>query len=176
MKSEELSGILDYIYNGEVRIFENEIERFLDIAQRFQLDGLIGNDSADQESGFKEQNMYEDQNYKAVESFETNDLDETSSNEDVEKKIAIPRQYQNNTENRVIAGTLTSIEELNQKIAENLGKDENGKHCCNICGQTSKHSGHIKEHIETHFEGLSFPCPQCPYIGMRHHINRMHKM
>ena len=43
VKSTELGEILDYIYNGEVKVFEHELERFLAVAQRFQLDGLTAN-------------------------------------------------------------------------------------------------------------------------------------
>ena len=37
----ELMNLLDYIYNGEVNIFQEELDRFLMIAQRFKLEGLL---------------------------------------------------------------------------------------------------------------------------------------
>ena len=39
--SEDLSNALDYIYNGEVKICQDELDRFLDIAQRLKLEGLM---------------------------------------------------------------------------------------------------------------------------------------
>ena len=33
--------MLDYIYQGEVQIYQENLERFLDIANKFQLDGLL---------------------------------------------------------------------------------------------------------------------------------------
>ena len=41
--SGDLNNIMDYIYNGEVKIFQDDLDRFLGIAQRLKLNGLIGN-------------------------------------------------------------------------------------------------------------------------------------
>ena len=38
----DLKNVLDYIYQGEVQIQQHEIDRFLKIADRLQLEGLIG--------------------------------------------------------------------------------------------------------------------------------------
>ena len=37
----ELENIMDFIYNGEIQIYQDELDQFLSIAQRFKLDGLI---------------------------------------------------------------------------------------------------------------------------------------
>lgn len=176
VKSKELGDILDYIYNGEVKIFENELERFLAVAQRFQLDGLSGNisDESDvsppptlQENTLAtEENWRQDEEDYKVEAFDVKD-----------RKIVSQRQSR--SRNKLIVGNLDSVEELDQKIIENLGKDDNGKPCCNICGQTGRFASHVREHIETHFEGLTFPCSQCPYVAryrnnLRKHIS-IHK-
>ena len=47
VNSEDLKNILDYIYNGEIQIFQDQLDQFLNIAQRFQLEGLIqGNEES----------------------------------------------------------------------------------------------------------------------------------
>ena len=38
----DLSNILDYIYNGELSIYQEDLDRFLMIAQRLKLEGLNG--------------------------------------------------------------------------------------------------------------------------------------
>ena len=170
----ELVNVLDYIYNGEVKVFESDIERFLNIAQRFQLDGLIGNDSSDQKA--QEEMKQDIQNYGNV----GQDITEETTEIDVfDKKLAFSTQNQARNQSRIVVGTITSIEELDQQIRENLGRDEKGQHCCNICGVSSKKLCNMKEHLETHFEGLSFPCqqPQCTYVGryrynLRQHIHK----
>jgi len=42
VSSTDLNNILDYIYNGEVQIYEEHINRFLSVAQRFKIEGLLG--------------------------------------------------------------------------------------------------------------------------------------
>ena len=40
VNSNDLHNILDYIYNGEIQIFQDDLDSFLELAQRFQLEGL----------------------------------------------------------------------------------------------------------------------------------------
>ena len=44
ISSGDLNNIMDYIYNGEVQIFQENLDRFLNVAQRLKLEGLMGND------------------------------------------------------------------------------------------------------------------------------------
>ena len=48
VSSAQLSHILQYIYNGEIMLNQDEVEQFLTIAKRLRLQGLTSND--DQES------------------------------------------------------------------------------------------------------------------------------
>ena len=41
VNKEDLNKIMDYMYNGEVQVFQDELDRFLSIAERFKLQGLI---------------------------------------------------------------------------------------------------------------------------------------
>lgn len=41
--SNDLDNILDFIYNGQVNIYQDHLDRFLEVAQRFKLEGLLGN-------------------------------------------------------------------------------------------------------------------------------------
>ena len=47
---EELNYMLEYVYNGEVNIEQDQLDRFLTIAQRFQLEGLISDESGEFEA------------------------------------------------------------------------------------------------------------------------------
>ena len=123
IKSSELSDILDYIYNGEVKILEKNIERFLEIAKRFQLDGLISNESDKETVAVNDVRRDDEPRYIKA---ETNDQLEyfTTTSVDVENKIAITtsRQTYNRMSNKIIVGTLNSVAELDEKIREYFGK------------------------------------------------------
>ena len=53
-KANDLLLVMDYIYQGEVQIFQSDLDGFLDVAQRLKIEGLIGGDnaSADQSHNF----------------------------------------------------------------------------------------------------------------------------
>ena len=42
VSSGELQFVLDYIYQGEVQIYQEQLDRFLEVAQRLKLEGLTG--------------------------------------------------------------------------------------------------------------------------------------
>ena len=46
VSSTYLSFVLDYIYHGEVEIFQEHLDGFLDVAQKLKVSGLISNQNA----------------------------------------------------------------------------------------------------------------------------------
>ena len=146
------------------------------IAQRIQLNGLIGNNSTEQEeetkSGWKVENYDEEENQSNVDTINHAAMTEMDA---IDTSIAKPSRTYVKQKDTIIVGTLNSIDELNQQIIENIVKDEEGKHCCKICGRSSSKSSHVKEHVEVHFEGLSFPCTYCSYVGRYRYKLRKHR-
>ena len=47
--SANLGFILDYIYLGEVQIYQEQLDDFLDIAQKLRIEGLISSDTRNEE-------------------------------------------------------------------------------------------------------------------------------
>jgi len=41
VSSEDIKNIMDYIYNGEVQIFQESLDSFLDLAERRKLEGIV---------------------------------------------------------------------------------------------------------------------------------------
>ena len=78
------------------------------------------------------------------------------------------------------SGEFTNIEELDAKILEHVER-EGSKWKCNICNKVMRCQSYIKEHIEIHFDGLAFPCPDCGAIQrsrctLRKHVLRKHRL
>ena len=73
-----------------------------------------------------------------------------------------------------------AIEELDQKVEESYSKVSVGLYQCLHCSKTCKLRAHMKEHVETHFQGfLSFPCPMCDSVlksrsTLKSHMKRQH--
>ena len=68
-----------------------------------------------------------------------------------------------------------------EKILENI-RVVDGLLMCALCGKTAKQKakGDLKRHVETHIEGLSFPCNHCGKLfttrnSLHHHVSTYHK-
>ena len=59
---------------------------------------------------------------------------------------------------------ISSLEQLDQKVEDSYSKGSNGLFACHYCEKSFKMRGHIKEHVEIHFEGLAFPCSFCDAV------------
>ena len=42
LKARDLEAVLDFIYQGEINIFQDDLDRFLLVAEELQLNGLVG--------------------------------------------------------------------------------------------------------------------------------------
>merc|ERR1719154_928058 len=59
LSKQDMENVLDYMYNGEVHIFQEDLERFLAIAQRLRLEGLLeGGSESDEQQSMQETNDY----------------------------------------------------------------------------------------------------------------------
>lgn len=170
--SKELNDILNYVYYGEVNIYQEDMDRFLSIADRLKLEGLISSGATlDEEPDHKK----EFENDKEDIMFATKDT--------VLDKL-------NNSENRTISAEKTKIiiksadfqnlQELDEKILEHLERDVGRKWKCTICDKILNEKTSARKHVEIHFDGLQFPCQDCNKIlrsrhALEMHIHRMHK-
>ena len=98
----DLENILDYIYHGEVQIFQEDLDRFLMIAQRLKLEGLLEESVEQQfEGGIIENNLL-DHEFGIQDDIQTRpDLGKRKISRDLtilEDKIIIPMSTEDKTE------------------------------------------------------------------------------
>ena len=156
-ESGDLNNILDYVYNGEVKIFQEDLDRFLAIAQRYKIQGLISHESEDQpkqDSGITEKARAE----KSVLNQRNQHGPIKTENNEISKQSEF--KTPNSIEKQVVQATsnINDVEGQINQYMENLGP---GKFVCKICGKTATKTTNIKNHIETHLEGISYPCTIC---------------
>ena len=166
---EELNQMLDYVYNGEVSIDEDKLTRFLTIAQRFQLEGLLSVSDGSEEY----QREQEESTYVSEVNQQQNETHFLSKIEDVEDKLK-----SHVTKEKIIFSSekFHNIEELNEKIKENILRLEGTKRCkCKICNKLSRDFTDAQKHVEIHFDGLSFPCQSCGKTFRSRNALRQHK-
>ena len=127
---------MDYIYHGEVQIYQESLDRFLSIAQRFRLDGLMGNDNDN-----SKQEASEDIKYFA-ENVESHQNVSDASNCSGAIPAAQPVQSKSKalmTDNKVMV-PLSSEDASNvdNKVNQYIGMGEDGRSVCTICGKKQK--------------------------------------
>ena len=162
VSSKDLSAVMDYIYQGEVQLFQEELDNFLETAQKLKIDGLIG--SSDAETDSKEQ-MFVDEKIEAVDCFEDNNI--IAANPRTPRVNPVKTLSVNNSN----VDAKAAVDQLIEKVEEGWR--------CKPCGKISK-SSDIRRHAEIHIEGLSFECNSCnkTYRSrniLRDHVYKNHK-
>ena len=152
ISSRNLEFIMDYIYQGEVQIFQEQLDDFLEVAQKLKIAGLI-NTNTDYKEVKQENKITRNNPEKSKDTQENEYFD--SSAVSMANLIEEPRF-------QVEKLKLPSMDttELDQKIQE-LIIVKGGTFTCSLCGKTASTKQNLGKHVETHIEGLSFPCQQC---------------
>ena len=168
VSSNDLSNVMDYIYNGEVQIFQEDLDRFLNVAQRLKLQGLL----TDPEAVPEEEETAGNEQPRKKEAY----IEENVTKYDTKiNSLAFERH------DKVIEKVTTdinpeNINEIDEQIEQSIIRNLDGTYSCKICGRSSgKKISHMKNHIETHLEGLCFKCPMCEKTFRSRNSLFMHK-
>ena len=178
---ESLSHLLDYMYNGEVKMEEEKLEIFLKVANRFKLEGLCeegtGKDIRDNVGDFAEVSL-------GTSDKQTTPLgDETIKEENVEEEEE-SKEWKNisfKKESRLKTMKGKDEQELDDMLNKFIERRPDDKQFeCKLCGKTSTLSRNLKNHIETHMEGLEFKCKLCEKkcktrAMLKMHVFKYHK-
>ena len=188
-KTKDLVAIVDYIYYGKTNIYEEDLEGFLALAEELKLKGLANTGSQDiivdnddyksekpeQKHHHKEPIWKKEQNF----SLKNNQENDTFS----ETKVSKHNMVQADTAKINVPANI-SMKDLKVKLDSLMETVNDGVNCwkCNVCGKLTKESTrqNMRTHIETHMEGLSYPCSQCDTIcrsnnGFYKHVLRNHR-
>ena len=124
LNESDLNNVLDYIYHGEIQIYQHDLDRFLGIAERLKLEGLIGAEQPKNEDDFIPENNLTLNHDFVVQQKE----DQTANDVKIMQKPVISVQSSN----------IQSMEELDQKVEESYSKDSDGFYSCHYCAKIFK--------------------------------------
>ena len=141
--SNDLKKVLDYMYKGEVEVYQDGLDTFLALAQRIHLNGLLVNEDYGR-SDKENRTLVENENINDKNSIEI--IDETIS-----KDIL----HQN------------SISDANERVDDFIEKiisEMNVQYKCTLCDKVANMKHHIQYHIETHLNGIAYSCTKCEKV------------
>ena len=158
IKGKQLEAVVDFLYNGEVNIYEDDIDNFLTNAEEFQLKGLIGL----KESEFGKQKTLRENDIK----IKIPTKSQEHPNEINTSTIIKPEPFEDEpvlfapVKQVKVAG----IEDMNKHTNEMI--DKTGiKWKCKVCGKEASGSGsNLKRHTQIHMEG-NLPTYLCNICG-----------
>ena len=161
--SKDINNILDYIYNGEVKIYQDNLDYFMVVSQRFKLEGLINYNKNGDEEEIKE-------NYSEVE--ESFDAFYTPKDETIMRKQQ--SKCTNTYDTLLVSKTYSNMDEVKRRTWEMMKRGPDGIWMCTKCPKVSKIKTHVQDHAEIHLAGLSFQCPHCDKTYRSRHSLRTH--
>ena len=148
--SSNLNFILDYIYQGEVQLYQEQLDSFLDTAQKLRIAGLLrlNDDTGEEEEALQEESITTE--------YSTDFKEDTINPQNKRNIVSV-------TEKAPMEKILVQSQdeyEVKSKINELLSK-ENGMFFCGSCGKSGKDERNMRRHIETHIDGVSYHCEMC---------------
>ena len=189
MKSGDLLAIVDFMYDGEANVYQENLDVFLAIAEELKLKGLIGDDKNEQKKEFAQKHTRQSNESPIIKAENKTDEDHPNfvrSQDNFQVQVhAINKENVKDHTVAILSGS-TDFLELDTQIKSMIGSSQNtmsnGKikaYLCKVCGKEAKYQN-IKDHIEAHhIEGLCLPCNSCEKTfrsrnAMSTHISRSH--
>ena len=148
LTNSQLNNVLDFIYHGEVNIYEENLEEFLKLAEELQIKGL---NKAEAESKDSQQIVYQAKKSEQA----------TTPKQHLSESMIFDETTMVLAESTVKAKTNNA--ELDETINSMIERLETGGYSCNVCGKIEpKFTSNLKRHIESmHVTGVSHPCGHC---------------
>jgi hypothetical protein len=167
-----LGFVLDYIYQGEVKLTHHDLDPFLDVAQKLKIEGLLTTEETTLQQQQQQQQQQQPEPQKETEKQEELNLQDPKEQnvKDLKvesQKIFVPEsdsQDQDVIEEPTMKidseQTIIISADVEQKI-EQLMEKRGKQFYCLACNYFSSNKGHSKEHAEKHIAGLSYFCQVC---------------
>ena len=159
---EDLNLVLDYIYQGEVQIFQESLDRFLDIATKLKLEGLQSTER-NEDDGFKHESVIDDVAESEVYDADFIDFESRCQLEGKKQKQRRGKISQSIKPYELAVNCETKESqnmEIEAKFQEVVVKDGH-TFMCTICQKQIVNKKDMRRHVETHMTGLKYDCQQC---------------
>jgi len=168
INSVQLENLLDFLYNGEASVGQEELKEFLETGKELQVKGFEAYVAADVGESLQEEPVkYLNEN---IDTYENGDDNSAENN-----IFDTLEHVENGTLKHTNDERMKKIEnsDLDLQIMQMIEKSD-GIWNCKVCGKTTAKIRDIKDHAETHIEGMSHSCHICNKSYPRRPILRKH--
>ena len=183
VKAEDLMAMVDFIYLGEANILQEQLGRFLALAEELELKGISNNSTHFENtaveyrttvSALKEEYLNQNQDktvLKNKKKTNTSALSNAETEEIIKYEEITPIQAKIKQTPFIDPETKAQIDSM---LIHPGRVDGIGLFGCTECEYKSKILGHMREHVEKHISGLEYPCQSCDKVltsasGFRKH-------
>jgi len=177
VSSTDLNYLLDYIYFGEVQVYQGHLDSFLAAAQRFQLEGLQGRGEVQEEESMLEIKPMDP--IPAMKEMKKKEREERKKKKS--KKIKSEKFKINDDDIAVLIENQSEklessdMSKTRELLYENMTENADGSWSCKVCNKQMAGKNSLELHVEIHMEGLSFPCNTCGKVFRKRNSLRFHK-
>ena len=193
-----LLHVVDYIYQGQVQLREDQVETFLAVSNKLRIEGIVHDTSQKKTAGTSlpstrtgpdprpvTQSGIADIIKRAEDKKSRNNKHEALKAETVELEedvrqnhplAIIPDFSSHKLKAQQDKFFITDVLEADRKIQEVMTKDESGIFRCGVCDYRSSYKQSCMGHIENrHIEGLQFSCDFCEKTFKNRNLVNNHK-
>ena len=197
VRGEDLVAMVDFIYLGEANILQEQLERFLSLAEELELKGMARSDVSEELgecsnievtdelrgikktsveyrttiSALKDQYRNPKQPKPALKKEEIVNVSVVPQLKMEANEIEVPNPFHQMKTTK----TVSIAPEIKAKIDSMISRRDDGLYTCSECEYTSKVHVHMREHVEKHIEGLEYPCNFCDKVLRSSSVLRKHK-
>ena len=197
VKYKDLSNLLNFIYQGEVNIPQEELNSFLAVAEDLKVRGLSG-DEAGKSLNEKQQSPLKDifgeENYdpppkrKFTRKLDDNEIYKSFGTDPKNAKVEMNVGHNIVTETSQVdmdSWDESDIKEQLDSVSFPVSTFKNnmndaGLYSCDNCGKQFRTSYTLKLHVESIHDGIRYSCNQCDYEAttkghLRTHTKSVHE-
>ena len=202
VKYRDLQNLLNFMYQGEANVSEEDLNNFLEIAEDLNMRGL-SEKNTDYQRSMKDNISQVENNISQIEDNISQVEDNISQVEDDISQVNLKTSYPSGIDNynEDLAETFFNndidtkpliVPECKKNNQESVVyKDENiistnevqnieGRYPCGQCEYKASKLDHLNRHIKSIHEGERHPCPQCDYQGtqsasLTHHVKSVYE-
>ena len=186
VKYKDLQNLLNFMYQGEANVSEEDFPSFLEIAEDLNIRGLCeGNlgSSKSIEEGFSQgahESTYPSEDRKRT-------WNESLENDNFNIESVDEKHFNNDTViNTLITPKNKTINQVNDRnskqntISTVAVHDAGESYQCDLCDYKTKRLFNLNTHTKSIHEGERHPCLQCNFKGkqssqLRHHVKIVHE-